>query len=512
MARYRLGRSLPALLLCLALPLAAADVVRGGYVADPITLDPAQAWDDTSTFYVANIFDTLVRFDPRSLRIEPSLASRWQTSADGLTWTFHLRRDVRFHDGTPLDAEAVVFSFQRQMDPANPKRREEFPLFHEIFTRLAGVRALDAQRVQFVLREPFFPFLAALTADCAAVVSPPAVRRLGAEFARRPVGSGPYKLRSWQPGKRLVLEANAGYWRGRPRIAEFTGIIEPQAELLGKHFAEGTIDLLSTFSISKMASYRKQDWVRISSEPLYSVTFLVLNSSRPLLRSRLVRQALAHAWDPRILKLVYQDYILPIHTLLPPGLAPVGTAAKPPLEFSLARARELLKQEGWKTDQPLELLVRRQEGLFFQVLSMYARNLRQAGVSLRLTRLEPEELARRVAANDFDLAYSSWIADYPDPDSMLYPLMSRELQQQGFATAASSGRHDLLQRLVAARREGDAQKRLQGYLEIDRALVGEALILPVYQAKRVILLNRSKLGGIGTHPLGKLLLFDLRAP
>jgi len=511
MKLFRIGRTLPALLLCLAAPLAAANTVRGGSIAEPLTLDPARAWDDTSAFYVANLYDTLVRFNPRSLRIEPHLASRWQTSPDGLTWTFHLRRNVRFHDGTPFDADAVVFSFRRQMDPANPKRREEFPLFHEIFTLLAEVRRLDAQRVQFVLQEPFFPFLAALTSDCAAIVSPAAVARHGADFARRPVGTGPYKLDSWLPGKRLVLAAHPGYWRGRPKIDEYVDTVETQAELLGRHFEEGRIDILTTYSISRMASYRKKDWVRISSEPLYSVTFLVINSSRPALGSRAVRQALAHAWDPRFLKLVFQDHVLPIQTLLPPGLVPSDAAAKPALGFSLDKTRQLLRQEGWKADRPLEMLVNRQEGLFFQVLTMYARNLKQAGVQLRLTRLDAGEYARRVAANDYDLAYSSWIADYPDPDSMLYPILSSELEQQGFATAASSRRRDLQQRLVGARRESDPRRRLRTYLEIDRALVNDGLVLPVYQAKRVILFNR-KLGGIGPNPLGKLLLYDLQAP
>ncbi len=507
----RLGRALPALLLlALAAPLPAVRTVRGGSVQEPVSLDPARAWDDTSSFYIANIFDTLVRLDPRTLGIEPSLATRWETGDAGRSWTFHLRRGVRFHDGSRFDADAVVFSFQRQMDPANTRRKEEFPLFHEIFNFLKEVRKLDPYRVRFTLSEPFFPFLPSLTADCAAIVSPAAVKRSGGAFARRPVGTGPFKLREWQKNKRLVLEANRDYWRGQPGIGEYIGIIEPQAELLGKHFEEGRIDLLSTYSISKMASYRKQDWVRISAEPLFSVTYAVLNSARPLLRSRNLRQALCHAWDPRALKLVYQDHVLPIHSLLPPGLAGEGGAA-PPLDFSLARARELLSKEGWNAGSQLEMLVRSDEGLFFQVLSMYARNLKQAGVQLKLTRLAPEEYRRRIAGGDYDLAYSSWIADFPDPDSMLYPLLSEKLQLQGFATAASSGRQDLLQRLIGARRESDAQKRLAAYREIDRAFVGDGLVLPIYQAKSVILFNR-EIGSIQPNSLGKLLLFDLQAP
>ncbi len=507
----RLGRALPALLLlALASPLAAVRTVRGGSTHEPVSMDPARVWDDTSSFYVANIFDTLVRLDPRTLGIEPSLATRWENGDNGRSWTFHLRRNVRFHDGTTFDADAVVFSFQRQMDPANARRKEEFPLFHEILNFLKEVRKLDAYQVRFTLSEPFFPFLPSLTADCAAIVSPAAVKKSGAAFARRPVGTGPFKLRSWQRNKRLVLEANPDYWRGRPVIDEFIDIIEPQAELLGKHFEEGRIDMLSTYSISKMASYRKQDWVHICSKPLFSVTYLVLNAARPLLRSRNLRRALSHAWDPRALKLVFQDHVLPIHSLLPPGLAGDGGAV-PPLAFSLARARELLKKEGWNAESQLEMLVRRDEGLFFQLLSMYARNLKQVGVKLKLTRLDPEEYLRRVTAGDYDLAYSSWIADFPDPDSMLYPLLSEKLQLQGFATAASSGRKDLLQRLIGARRESDAQKRLAAYREIDRAFVSDGLILPIYQAKSIILFNR-KIGSIQPNSLGKLLLFDLQAP
>lgn len=153
-----LGRALPVLLLLtLAAPLASIHTVRGGSWREPVSLDPARAWDDTSSFYIANIFDTLVRLDPRTLKIEPSLASRWETSKDGRDWTFHLRRNVRFHDGTPCSADAVVFSFQRQMDPDNPRREEEFPLFYEIFTFLKEVRKLDTYRVRFRLQNPFSP-------------------------------------------------------------------------------------------------------------------------------------------------------------------------------------------------------------------------------------------------------------------------------------------------------------------------------------------------------------------
>ena len=153
--------------------------------------------------------------------------------------------------------------------------------------------------------------------------------------------------------------------------------------------------------------------------------------------------------------------------------------------------------------------MQKDEGLLFQLFSMYAKNLKQIGVKLKLTRLDPAAYSGRIARGDFDLAYSGWIADYPDPDSMLFPILSEQLQKQGFANIAGARRPDLQAQLALARREGDAKKRQAIYRGIDRTLVDDGLVIPLYQDKRVIIFNR-KLGNIRPDPLGKLFLFDLQ--
>ncbi len=495
-------------LLVLAAPLLAERVVRSGSLYEPAAIDPAKAWDDTSSFYVDNIFDTLVRLNPRTMRIEPSLATSWETSPDGRTWTFQLRRGIRFHDGSPFDADAVVYTFFRQMDPANPNRLRDFPLFPDIFTYLKAVRKIDTYRVQFILSEPFFPFLATLTVECAAIVSPIAAQKAGADFARKPVGTGPFKLRSWQKNKRLVLTANKSYWRGRPSLDEYIDTIEPRSEILNNYFKEGMLDIIYSYSISKLVSYKKQEWVTVITTPYLSVMYAVLNANRPPLNRKTVRLALGHAWDPRTLKLVFQDYTLPIHTLLPTGLL-TGAPNEPPIAFSLAKAHDLLKKEGMDRGIHLEMLLQQSDGLLFQLLSMYAKNLKQIGIKLKLTRLAPQVYAQRIARSDYDLAYSGWIADFPDPDSMLFPLLSEQLQKQGFANIAGYQRLDLRDLLTAARRERDAQKRLAMYRSLDRTVIADGLVIPLYQDKRVIIFNR-KLGNIQPDPLGKFFLYDLQ--
>jgi peptide/nickel transport system substrate-binding protein len=496
------------LFLVTAASLPADRVVRSGSLFEPTGIDPAQSWDDTSSFYVGNIYDTLVRLNPRTMKIEPSLATSWETSPDGRTWTFHLRRGVRFHDGTPFDADAVVFTFFRQMDTTNPNRLQDFPLFADIFTFLKTVRKIDPLQVQFILSEPFFPFLATLTVDCAAIVSPQAVKKSGADFARQPVGTGPFKLSSWQKNKRLVLVANQEYWGGRPNVDEYIDTIESRSEILNNYFQQGMLDILYTYSISKMVSYNKQDWVKVIATPYLSVTYVVVNAARPLLGRKGVRQALGRAWDPRALKLIFQDYALPIHTLLPMNLAGAEPADHAS-DFSLAKAQALLKKVGLAGEVQLEMLVQQNDALLFQLLSMYAKNLKQIGIKLKLTRLEPHSYTQRIARGDFDLAYSGWIADFPDPDSMLYPLLSEQLQKQGFANIAGARRQDLRGLLTAARRERDAKKRQTLYRNLNRAVIADGLVIPLYQDKRVIIFNR-KLGSIQPNPLGKLSLFDLQ--
>jgi ABC-type oligopeptide transport system substrate-binding subunit len=237
------------------------------------------------------------------------------------------------------------------------------------------------------------------------------------------------------------------------------------------------------------------------------VTFLVINAARPKLNRKGIRQALGCAWDPRALKLVFQDYVLPIHTLLPKGLV-ANEGPVPAGEFSLGKARALMKKEGVSGEIQLEMLLQKDDGLLFQLLSMYARNLKQIGIHVKLTRLDAQALAARIALGDYDLAYSGWIADYPDPDSMIFPLLSAQLQVQGLANIAGAKRRDLDELLKAARRERDAKKRESLYGDINRTIIADGLVIPLYQDKRVIIYNQ-KIGRVQPNPLGKLFLFDL---
>ena len=174
---------------------------------DAVSLDPARTSDIESLEVAEQVYGRLVRFSPGRLEPEPDLATSWTVSADGTIWTFELRPNVRFHDGTPVDADAVVFSFERQIVPEHPAHEADF-VWTRAYHNIRRVRAVGPLRVQFEIDRPYAPFLANLAMGPAAIVSPTAVRKWERDFGRHPVGAGPYRFVEWIPGDRITLERN----------------------------------------------------------------------------------------------------------------------------------------------------------------------------------------------------------------------------------------------------------------------------------------------------------------
>src|SRR6185312_14748751 len=214
-----------------------------GRGSDAIALDPARITDAESSEVTEQIFDHLVRYKPASTEIEPSLAESWEQSPDGRVWTFHLRKNVRFHDGTPFDAESVVFSFDRQRDPHHPYHQEDFTYWENNFRNIQSVEAVDDHTVRITIERPYAPFLSNLAMFPVSIVSPAAVRKWGPEFARHPVGTGPFRFVEWSPGERIMLAANPSYWGGAPKIQHlvFVAIRDPRQRLVA--LEGGAIDV-----------------------------------------------------------------------------------------------------------------------------------------------------------------------------------------------------------------------------------------------------------------------------
>ncbi len=195
-----------------SLPAGAApsgSILRIGIDVDAGTLDPRLANDTTARRVIEQVYDGLVELDPQ-LRPLPALAESW-TQVSPTVVLFKLRKNVRFHDGTPLSADDVVFTYQTLLDPAFRAP------FRGLFTPISKIEAVDPDTVRVTLSAPYGPLFKYLDLG---IVSKKAVERLGADYANRPIGTGPYKFVSWQRNSRITLEANPTYWKGPPKLGQ----------------------------------------------------------------------------------------------------------------------------------------------------------------------------------------------------------------------------------------------------------------------------------------------------
>ena len=168
--------------------------------SDAQKLDPADVDDGESVNCMAQIMEGLVRFKSGTFEVEPALAESWKITDKGRTYTFKIREGVRFHDGTPLDAEAARYSFARQMDPNHPAHLPEanFQYWNYLYQDVTSVEAVDARTLVFHLKQSNATLLASLAIFPAWLVSPNALKTYGADFQRHPVGTGPYRFVSWK--------------------------------------------------------------------------------------------------------------------------------------------------------------------------------------------------------------------------------------------------------------------------------------------------------------------------
>ncbi len=183
--------------------------------ADPDSLDPQNTQSNPGEQVNRMMYDNLVRFNTK-MQIEPALAESWTQSADGLIWTFKLRKGVRFHDGTPFDAKAVKYLFDRVLGDDKPFKASLYTPF------VQGAQVVDDNTVRVTLKQPFAAFLFRLAHSAGGIVSPAAHQKWGKDLALHPAGTGPFKFVEWVKGDRVVVERNDAYWGGRPLLDRVT--------------------------------------------------------------------------------------------------------------------------------------------------------------------------------------------------------------------------------------------------------------------------------------------------
>jgi len=337
-----------------ALSIAQTQIIHAsGLEAD--SLDPNNYQSGGSTMTVFHVFDRLVdmEFEPE-VRIVPGLATAWEASDDGLVWTFQLRDDVVFHDGTPLDAEAVAYTFGRILD-------EELGLrsFGTFSTAIGSVEAVGEHEVRFTLNQRYAPFLNLISLPEAGIVSPTAVETFGEEFGFNPVGSGPFRFVSWVRDDRVVLEKNPDYWGPEPRIDRLIiqPVLEPATRVI--MLQRGEVDSIAGIPLELLDQLRNTEGIRVLEVPTFRLRLIGINTLVPPLDDRRVRQALNYAVD---MEEINEQLMLGTKVLADSPLPPTDFGYSPTFRYPYDpdRARELLAEAGYPDGFTINFLILQQ--------------------------------------------------------------------------------------------------------------------------------------------------------
>ncbi len=463
----------------LDVPLNQALVLAGGESANPRAYDPAT----THGLGDKRAFSGLVSFDPR-LNLIPDLAEGWDVSADGTVYTFRLRDNAKFHDGRPVTAQDVAYSWERAASPALGSDTVLTYLGDIVGVkemkagqadRIRGLAILDDHTLQVTIDapKPYFPMK--LTYATAFVVDKANVES-GEDWYRHPNGTGPYKLVEWKPFERIVYERNEEFYFGAPSIPYVVVNLYSGAGF--RLYEAGQIDITSLplYSLDRFAD---------PTEPLHNelvtgvnlcTSYVVFDVTRPPFDDLNVRKAFSMAFDrQKYMEVVLKGRALPAIGPYPPGLPGFNIHLKG-LSYDPEEARRLLAESKYGNNLPPIVFTDAGYGSYVgadvaAMAQMWQQNL---GVTITVENLEPNFYLDQVHAGNYgQLLGSGWCADYPDPENFA-DVLFHTASPQNTGKYSNPALDALLER---ARVEQDVSKRIALYQQAEQMIVDDAAVI-----------------------------------
>ena len=466
--------------------------LRFAFDSDLNTIDPALANDTVAGVPTRLVHEGLVNYAPGTTEVVPALAERWEVSADGRVYTFHLRPGIVFSDGAPITADDFRYSWERLLNPRRiPSPGAEnyrlivgFDAFREgRAPHLAGLETPDPRTVVVRLTDADRTFLHIMAMRFVSVVPRRVVEALGDErFGQSPVGAGAYTLERWEPNTRIVLRRNPRFWNAsRIYLDRIELELTVARHLQFMRFLAGELDYAHSYSLST-ADYlwllANRAWrPYVVRQPGTLIGGFMMNTELPPFDDVHVRRAVAFALDRDAIARARNYRITPAWSLYPPTIA--GYRADNPLRqrFDLAAARREMALAGHPDGLPGEVTLWLGEGETGSIYGdLVQADLRRIGIRVRQRpaagSIYYATLGRR---RTVQLAFTGWQMDYPDPSNFIEPnFHSRSIQEEQSSNHAFYANPALDRLLDRAKIEGDTQVRLGLYQQAEDILLRDA--------------------------------------
>ncbi len=449
---------------------------------DPRSLDPALSTDVPTGRAVGYLFDGLTSFDPNA-RVQPGLAERWDVTPDGLTYTFHLRRGVTFHDGTPFTARHVIASWQRVLDPAVKGGRGE-PLYPIKGTKeyaagtaktIAGLAAPNDSTLVVTLNEPLAIFTKLLAMPVAAIVP----EHPAANFGEHPIGTGPWKLVEWKHDDYLLFAKNPTYYGGAPKNDSLRARVIAEPSTAVAEFESGNVDVLQ-IPAGEASEWEEDESRRplLKSTPALELVYIAINTTRGPLTDPRVRQAINYAIDiNRIIERLISGRGTRAAGVVPRALGGADSTRQP-YPYDPAKAKQLLAAAGHANGIDLELWSSTTP-IYLRIAETVQAYLNQVGIRTKIVQRESAAARGAARKGQTDMILKDWYADYPDAENFLYPLLhSTNAGVGGNVSFYSNPKFDEI--VAASRRELDEAKRNRLYQQADSIAFQDAPMVFLY--------------------------------
>ena len=486
------------------------EILVYGRGEDADTLDPVNTDNGESVKVIMNIYDQLITYDDETLELTPSLATTLgEHTEDGLTWTFPLRKDVKFHDGSPFTAAAVVFSFNRLIQPDHPHTDKEAPRpYATNFKVIESVTAKDDHTVVFQLKHRSAIFRQNLAMFPASIVNPAKVKELKSEFAFKPSGTGPFRLQLWKRKSKIVLQRFEDHWRGPAGVAQVIFLAVTESATRIQQLERGEIDIADNLPPPALDKVVQRDGIEEQSVDAMNIGYLCLQTEKPPLNNLKVRRAIAHAIDKKYLvKVGYGGHATPAVTMVPRNMKAWHNNEIEDRQFDLKEARRLMKQaadeDGVKLPVKLTLAVMARPRPYMQqplpIATVIKDALAKIDIQVTPQMRNVHEHFDYMMAGKHELGLAGWSSDNNDPDNFLYSLLDIDNISDAGNNMSRFRSQPLHKLLTAGQRELDQSERHKLYMQAQQIVFDEVPVVPLVSTK-VRIARAAKVKGYVLHP------------
>lgn len=443
-----------------------------GWAIETKTLDPAGNSQNPDIWVQVNMFDRLVRVGPDGKSIVPDLAASWSSTNNGTVYTFHLRKGIKFQDGSPITASDVKFDLDRARQPAR--------LWAWTLTAVKNVTAVNPTTVRVTLKHPWAPFLSDVSLFDTGIYPRAYYKKVGASgMGTHPIGSGPYKFSQWKKGQYILLVKDPSYWNAAAypmQQLEYSLIPNDTSRLL--QVESGALDVDNGLPFNQIASVQKTGRAQAQINPSTETQYITFNDTLPQFADVHVRQAINHAINrAALVKAVLFGHGTPANSFMPKGALDWNPNLPVPT-YDPTLAKKLMKESKYPNGFTMTMEVPSGDSVSNEIDVILKSELAPLGIKLNLRQEDPTTLFNNQQQQKYHMSNNLWTNDIPDPDELVSFSVDYKLGGHSFYTWYKNPTLTHLSEM--AEQTNNPAQRKADYYQIQKIFMQQIPFLPLF--------------------------------